>query len=241
VHRTTGSWTPTVHAFLQHLEDVGFRGAPRVLGIDAQDREILAFIEGDVLADPTWSAGNATPWPLWAQTDEALVASAQLLRELHEASASFTPSDAIWKQYEHAHLLPGEIVCHGDIGPHNTVYRDGVPVAFIDWETIRPNQRLIELGIAAWHYVPLGDDDYFARSGFGSTPDLPYRLHRFATSYGVTDPAAVIWGIQQAKQRSVEAMRYWRIKPSDGAQLLRIVARELSWLNDATDDLLRAF
>jgi hypothetical protein len=27
---------------------------------------------------------------------------------------------------------PGEIVSHGDLGPWNTVYRDGLPVAFID-------------------------------------------------------------------------------------------------------------
>ena len=49
VHRTTGPWTPTVQAFLVHLERVGFGGAPRLLWTDEAGREILTFVEGDVL------------------------------------------------------------------------------------------------------------------------------------------------------------------------------------------------
>lgn len=64
VHRPTGPWTPTVHAFLRHLERVGFDGAPRVRGTEDMGHEILTFIEGDVLAaGPGWQPGNPTPWP----------------------------------------------------------------------------------------------------------------------------------------------------------------------------------
>lgn len=205
--------------------------------MDTDSREVLTFIEGDVLADPTWKAGEPTPWPAWAQTEDALAAAGHLLRELHEASRSFAPSGAVWKQYEHPDLLPEEIVCHGDIGPHNTVYRDAMPVAFIDWETIRPNHPLVEFGNAAWHYVPLGDDAYFARSGFGATPDLPRRLRLFATVYGVTNPSQVLWSLQQTKQRSVEAMRYWPISPRGRANHLNLVAGDLMWLEQHKDEL----
>jgi len=58
VHRPTGPWTSTVHAFLRHLETVGFAGAPRVLGTDEVGREVLSFIDGDVLADPEWQPGR---------------------------------------------------------------------------------------------------------------------------------------------------------------------------------------
>ena len=47
MRRSTGPWTPAVHALLRHLEAVGFEGAPRVLGSDDQGREVLTFIEGD--------------------------------------------------------------------------------------------------------------------------------------------------------------------------------------------------
>ncbi len=48
VRRRAGPWTPAVHELLRHLEQVDFQGAPRALGMDRHDREILSFIPGDV-------------------------------------------------------------------------------------------------------------------------------------------------------------------------------------------------
>ena len=48
VRRSIGPWTPAVHALLRHLERVGFNGAPRVLDIDAQGREVLTYMPGNV-------------------------------------------------------------------------------------------------------------------------------------------------------------------------------------------------
>ena len=87
------------------------------------------------------------------------------------------------------------------------------PVAFIDFDSIRPNHPLIEFGNAAWRYVPLGDEAYFHRSEFPSPPDLTRRLSLFARAYGAKDPDEVLWSLHQAKQRTVEAARYWPITP----------------------------
>jgi aminoglycoside phosphotransferase (APT) family kinase protein len=57
---------------------------------------------------------------------------------------------ALWRRHSAPALGVGEGVCHGDIGPHNTVYRAGLPVAFIDWDTIRPNDPIVEFGESAW-------------------------------------------------------------------------------------------
>jgi len=239
VHRTSGPWTPTVHQFLRHLEGVGFDGAPRVVGEDAAGREVLTFIEGEVLADPAWEPGRPTPWPGWAQSEACLAQSARLLRALHDASSSFAPpADAPWRQHESPVLGREEIVCHGDVGPHNTVYRDGRPVAFIDWDSARPEHPLVEFGNALWHYVPLGDDAYFAQSGFGGRPDLAARVALFARAYGLTRRAEVGWALHQGKQRSVEAAKYWPISPVEGAAALRVVADQLAWLDANLDMLL---
>jgi hypothetical protein len=239
VHRTTGPWTATVHAFLRHLEAVGFPGAPRVIGMDDADREVLSFIEGEVLADPTWQPGRPTPWPDWAQSDNCLVESARLLRRLHEASASFVPPDnTVWRQHACSALAADEIVCHGDLGPHNTVYRGGIPLVFIDWDQIRPNHPLVEFGNAAWHFVPLWNDAYFEESGFPVRPDLAGRLALFAREYGVGDRAEAAWALHQAKQRSVEAAKFWPISPAEGAAALRLIASELEWLNDNLEGLV---
>jgi hypothetical protein len=41
VHRSLHQRSDYVHALLRHLEEVGFDGAPRLPGIDAQGREVL--------------------------------------------------------------------------------------------------------------------------------------------------------------------------------------------------------
>src|SRR5205823_2972231 len=46
IRRSTGPWSPAVHAVLRHLEEAGFDGAPRFRGIDGQGREILTRLEG---------------------------------------------------------------------------------------------------------------------------------------------------------------------------------------------------
>jgi hypothetical protein len=129
-------------------------------------------------------------------------------------------------------------VGHGDIGPHNTVYRAGLPVAFIDWDTIRPEVPMVEFGTAAWKYVPLGDDNYFAASDFRTPPPLGRRLGVFARAYGVHDRTSVMWALHQAKQRSVVGMRYFPLTPTQGAAELRRVASELEWLDSARPKLL---
>ena len=52
VHRRAGSWTPAVHALLEHLQRVGFGAAPEVLGMDDQGRAVLSFIPGEL--DAGW-------------------------------------------------------------------------------------------------------------------------------------------------------------------------------------------
>ncbi|MEU0570392.1 hypothetical protein ABZ297_34080 [Nonomuraea sp. NPDC005983] len=49
MRRPAGPWTPAVHALLAHLNDAGFRGAPRPLGIDDRGREVLTFAPGDAV------------------------------------------------------------------------------------------------------------------------------------------------------------------------------------------------
>ena len=240
VHRATGPWTPTEHAFLRHLERAGFDGAPRVVGEDDAGREILTFVEGEVLAaGPTWRPGTPTPWPAWARTEACLAATGRLLRRFHDAAASFVlPARPVWRRSTALALGAGEVVCHGDIGPHNTVYRDGAPVAFIDWDTIRPGDPLVELGTAAWKYVPLGDDAYLAATDFTYRPQLPRRLAVFTQAYGVHGRDEVREALHQAALRSVDTLRYLPISPAEGAAALRRVAGELEWLDGAIGALV---
>ena len=82
VRRPVHPWSPTIHEVLRHLEAVGFPYAPRLLGIDADGREVLTYIEGE-------SGGAA-----WSRVvgDAGLVAMARLLRDYHDAVRDFRPA-----------------------------------------------------------------------------------------------------------------------------------------------------
>jgi hypothetical protein len=145
VRRPTGPWTPAVHALLQHLEAVGFAGAPRVLGIDAQGYELLSYVAGEV---------PHAPLPSWARTDPALRSVARLVRRYHDAVRSFIPPpDAQWQATSSPTV--GTLVCHNDLYPGNVVFRGGRAVALIDFDFAHPAPPLWEVAMAAWHWVPL--------------------------------------------------------------------------------------
>lgn len=229
VHRSAGPWTPTVHAYLRHLERRGFEGAPRALGFDNQGREVLSFVDGEVASSSDWTRGHANRVPAGGLSDDALLEVGRLIRSLHDAAADFTPRDPRWREYAYPMLL-GEIVCHGDLGPHNTVYRDGAPVGFIDWDGARPNEPLLELAFAAWSYVPLADDAYCREMGFEEPPDRGARLRLVADTYGA-DRAELLEAVREAKQREAERPRYWPgMTAAIVAEFLSHIVQELDWL-----------
>ncbi|MFF8784461.1 phosphotransferase [Streptomyces sp. NPDC015125] len=97
------------------------------------------------------------PLPEYVRTDASLEAVARLLRAYHDATAGFLPPlDAQWYQPPRE---PAEVVCHGDLAPYNTVYRDGVPVALIGFDTAHPGPRVWDLAYAAYRFVPLTGPD----------------------------------------------------------------------------------
>ena len=182
VRRPIGRWTPTVHALLRHLEDVGFAGAPRVLGIDEHGREVLSYLPGEVAR---------RPWPAVLRHGRGLAALAQLLREYHAAVRGFRPpTGAQWRAPDVA-WRPGHIVRHGDIGPWNSVWDGDRLVGLIDWEFAEPGHPLEDIAQLAWYAVPLRAAEHCRAAGFDQTPDQRQRLHALCEAYG-TGPRDVL-------------------------------------------------
>jgi hypothetical protein len=176
VRRPAGPHSPAVHALLDHLEAVGFTGAPRFLGIDDRGRSVLTFVEG--------TAGHA-PYPAWIAGAEALVSVAELLRRFHDAVATFTPvAGAVWDRTlapDGAAAAP--ILGHNDVSVENVVCRDGRAVALIDFDFTAPTDRLWDVAVALRHWVPVRDpsdlDD--ARADV----DQVARFRAFCAVYGM--------------------------------------------------------
>ncbi|GLY94687.1 phosphotransferase [Actinoplanes sp. NBRC 103695] len=140
-------------------------------------------------ADPQWQPGRGHRLPPEARSEEALVAAAELLRQLHEAARTYRPTNTEYRFHPHP-PRKGEVVSHGDLGPWNTAYRDGRPVAFIDWDAAGPIDPLVDLAAAAWEFVPLGPPEQLRQAGFDPLPDIADRLRLFVDAYGLSDRLA---------------------------------------------------
>lgn len=141
VRRQQTKHSPTIHRFLEHLENVGFVNAPRFLGIDAQGREILSFINGD-----------GPPATLW-NDESVLIAAAQLLRAFHNASQSFDQTDTDTWAYSHPDVH--EVICHNDFAPYDMVFTGDIPTGVIDFDLCGPGPRLRDVAYLAYWMVPL--------------------------------------------------------------------------------------
>lgn len=195
VRRPVMPWTPSVHALLRHLEAVGFDGAPRVIGIE-DDREVLAFVDGV-------DAHHARDGAL--HSDSALAAVGRMLRRYHDAVASFQPpAGAVWQW--NPDPPPQAIICHHDLGPQNTVYVDGAPVAFIDWDYAGPGLPVWDLAYAAWSFIPLYDDEYAQRHGYSTAP-RGRRLRLLCDAYGLPDRSGLLDVVQQRQQAFVDMVQ----------------------------------
>lgn len=145
VRRPLRPTAPAVHALLRHLEDVGFDGAPRVLGVDEAGREVLTYVPGQAVT---------VPLPGWGLTDAALRSVGELLRRFHEAVAGFDPSPYSWSASAPA-PFDRSGVTHNDPNLDNVVFRDGRAVALIDFDLAAPGDPVWDVAGTARLWAPL--------------------------------------------------------------------------------------
>jgi phosphotransferase family enzyme len=192
VRRPLRPTSPAVHALLTHLEAVGFDGAPRLLGIDDQGREVLTFVPGEAVTPP---------YPAWALTDDALRSVAALLRRYHEAVAGFRPTGHRWPAVAPPEFDEG-LACHNDVNLDNVIFRDGRAVALIDFDWANPGSTVWDVAGAIRLWAPLRPDHYVHDARRGATLD---RLRTFVTAYGVElDPARLVRAVQLHHDRMYE-------------------------------------
>lgn len=146
-----------MHVLLEHLESVGFPGAPRFLGTDTAGREVLSFIPGDV-------AGR--PRPEWIMDEDRLASVGRLLRAYDDDAATLVLPSGLEPAPGCGEMHPpppapaggGELLGHLDITPENVVFCGGEAVALIDFDLAKPATRVDELVNAMPWWVPLGAD-----------------------------------------------------------------------------------
>lgn len=233
-----------VAAYLDHLEKAGFDGSPRFLGRDAQGRDVLTYVGGDVASDPPEE---------WAADDALLASVARLLHRIHDASAGFeAPPGSIWRRDLVTVTVPEpewtpELITHLDVTPQNVVVRDGVAAALIDFDLAGSSTRLLDAYNTAMHWVPLRAPEDVWPTWRGKI-DQAARLRIFADAYGLSavdrlklpdlgvERAGLTW--QRMKASAEQLGGGWRRMWDEGVgdQILR----RRDWLTSHRQELISA-
>ncbi len=158
VHRPPTTNSEFVRSLLHHLETVSFDGAPRPLGTDEIGRDVFSYIDGQVPTNIGW------------YDDGSLAAAARLIRQYHDATVPLVDTAA-------ASSVGIEIVCHNDLSPCNFVFRNGFPIALIDFDAAAPGSRCYDLAYAAWMWLDIGGSD-------AEAIEQRRRLQLFIEAYG---------------------------------------------------------
>ena len=121
---------------LRELRDAGFSGAPGVVDPDDAGELVLEWIPGRAIVTS----------PFLLEEVQARSA-ARLVRAFHDASTRTTMGRG------------AEVVAHGDLGPHNMVFRGDDAVAIIDWDDgVGPGTRAADFADAVWSCADIIDD-----------------------------------------------------------------------------------
>jgi hypothetical protein len=172
VRREVHQNTPVVRALLTHLEETGFAAAPRWLGFDKEGRETQSYI-----------TGTAAHYPLepYVLSESTLRGLGILLRRFHDATINLRlPENVVW---QNAINGKKEVICHGDVGPYNIIFRNKLPVALIDFERATPGPRVWDIAFVVYRFAPLCDSP---RQGFTSAllQKIARRIRIFLNAYG---------------------------------------------------------
>ncbi len=119
-----------VNSVLKYLEEQGYPYSQRYLGLDECSRDTFAFIEGYVPGE----IGNTTL--------SQRCAFMKIVKNLHDVSSDFAPE--------------GKVICHNDLSPCNTVFRNDIPVAIIDWDSAAFGERWEDLTYILWLWINIG-------------------------------------------------------------------------------------
>jgi Ser/Thr protein kinase RdoA (MazF antagonist) len=184
VRRRTGPWTPAVHALLEHLA-TRVPHVPRVLGLDAQGREILSYLPGrvvDIDAGELLNPRQITSMVAWTQA-------------FHEAVAGFSHQGP-WRYFP---VDEATVIGHNDIAQYNVCFDGDHLTGVFDWDLAGPSTPLLELAFIAWNAVPLWNvTDPRHAAG---------RLRVIADAYGDGGPDAR--AILRAVPDRIQAMLDW--------------------------------
>jgi len=182
VRRETSASSRSVHRLLDAIRSAGFSKAPKYLGLDEKNREILSYIEGSCSVESEY----------WSD-ERYLVSAGELLKAFHDASATYiAEDDDVWA-YEYPDKNCHEVICHNDFAPYNLIANVGEFVSVIDFDLAGPGPRIRDVAYAAYWLVPLSQRaENMKTSAVADTKNGSERLKQFCAICGVPADQALL-------------------------------------------------
>lgn len=201
VRRPASPSSPFVAELLNHLEQHGFSGAPRYLGVDEAGRDMFSYLPGHVPAK----------FQQW--TDAQVTAAGVLLRSLHDATRGSRLAG------------PQPVVCHHDPGPNNMVFQDGTPVALVDFDTAAPGDPLEDVGYAAWTWC------IASKSAAPPVTEQAYQVRMLADGYELSglERRGLVDAILDRQIRNVQFWLKRNPGPSELHPSEDVIAARVEW------------
>ncbi|MFQ7077181.1 MAG: hypothetical protein DBX65_01520 [Oscillospiraceae bacterium] len=112
------------NSVLKFLETQNFPYSQKYLGRDEKGRDMFEFIDGSVPIE----IGDTTP----SQLNDFM----QIIKQMHDLTEKISPQ--------------GKVICHNDLSPCNTVFRNNHPVGIIDWDSAAYGERWEDLTYILW-------------------------------------------------------------------------------------------
>jgi hypothetical protein len=198
VVRRAYPWAPTVHALLRYVTANGFDAVPEPIDI-GDGHETLRFTPGE-----SGPAGWVKVVP-----DEGLRTFGRFLRRYHDATVGFEPPSpgAPWA-FRSGAARPGEVICHGDVGPWNVVWRGVEPVGLLDFDFAGPGDRMLDVTGALEYVAPFCDDEECVKwRAYPEPPNRRRRIALFAEAYGLSGTDGLVEAVIERQELGIYQVR----------------------------------
>ncbi len=221
VIRPLSAHSEAVHRLLTHLHQEGFTSCPQFISSDGKN-EILSFVEGETYNYPLRGA---------IASDEALMSAALLLRQFHDASATFLQSDHAQQHWMLPSREPAEVVCHGDFAPYNVALKGQTVVGVFDFDTAHPAPRLWDIAYAVYCWAPFKTHHI---DKLGSLDQQIARAKMFLDAYGVSEQERV--SLVSTMVQRLHALVTFMVREAEdgdpGFQMSLSEGHHVAYLND---------
>ena len=117
------------------------------------------------------------------------------------------PDRARWA-FRSGAARPGEVICHGDLGPWNVVWRGEEPVGLLDFDFAGPGDRMLDVSYALAYAAPFCDDEESVEwRGYPEPPDRRHRLEVFTDALGLPATDGLVDAVIERQELDIHLAR----------------------------------